>query len=562
MNSKKNDSTLLLQLVSSDLLHYRPAIATVLINHGASVNVPNKYLETPLYLACQEGFRKDLLKVFLEAPGVDPTAKDVLGVRPFDQCDKDGVARQVIIESAHSEYYLATTRKTKIKQPGPSMDDWRNSPYWSMGALLSMLKHAGTCNAKKQRLPALLSHISVDKVMQHIIQHRGANTRVLIEVCEALRHELDQDKVANSVKYIRSLFSGGFTHHYTTNTDIGTGSFGYITPCVCIIKGQNVTFDCVMKHTIIYNGLATTDKAQSEKYAVQEATVMTTLYHPNVLPLYHWRRVRSGDVEAMQLFVPHMSMNGVEFALVLGKNYNIREVVIFLFKCARAMDYLHRKNVVHRDIKLDNFMLNLYKADSEDSELDTLFALYKDVSDNNNDDEEPGVSIQNASDAAASPSARPEPAKYEDVEQGRYVVGEVVAIDFGYSRKMPVQSTRRMSTLTKQVGSVVYMAPEMCSNDRGSNDRGRYTFKTDVYSFGVMMFLLFSLDLPYDDKQWYLWEDTYTKNFTECVKERCKNDKIAVKLVEIVTNCTKRRDQDRFSSEQLLSALENVLELL
>jgi len=65
--------------------------------------------------------------------------------------------------------------------------------------------------------------------------------------------------------------------------------------------------------------------------------------------------------------------------------------------------------------------------------------------------------------------------------------------DFGLSR---IKDLARKEQLTKCVGTPAYIAPEVF-------DREDYSFKADVYSFGIIIWELFTLQSPYEDCNQY-----------------------------------------------------------
>jgi len=69
------------------------------------------------------------------------------------------------------------------------------------------------------------------------------------------------------------------------------------------------------------------------------------------------------------------------------------------------------------------------------------------------------------------------PVLHRDLKPSNVLIskdGRVKVADFGLSRLIS------FDTMTKQVGTLTYMAPEVCAT-------GKYNEKADVYSFGVMM---------------------------------------------------------------------------
>jgi NIMA (never in mitosis gene a)-related kinase len=73
-----------------------------------------------------------------------------------------------------------------------------------------------------------------------------------------------------------------------------------------------------------------------------------------------------------------------------------------------------------------------------------------------------------------------------------YLKSNVVKLaDFGIARVLPTNRKELSSTNGSSGGSVGYASPEVCQSDF-------YAFPTDVWSLGVVMYQLMSLELPFE----------------------------------------------------------------
>lgn len=66
---------------------------------------------------------------------------------------------------------------------------------------------------------------------------------------------------------------------------------------------------------------------------------------------------------------------------------------------------------------------------------------------------------------------------------------EAKIIDFGLVHVSEMLNGESFVSLTKGIGTFAYMSPEMLNEDD-------YDYKTDVYSFGVYLYVLFTGSLP------------------------------------------------------------------
>ncbi|OHV02780.1 hypothetical protein BKN37_15665 [Mycobacterium talmoniae] len=87
---------------------------------------------------------------------------------------------------------------------------------------------------------------------------------------------------------------------------------------------------------------------------VREADVASGLEHPNIVPIY-----RRGQTEDGQLWIAMQFVDGTDAdeALRSGKMTPERAIHI-VGEVAKALDYAHRRNVIHRDVKPANFLLS------------------------------------------------------------------------------------------------------------------------------------------------------------------------------------------------------------
>ena len=67
-----------------------------------------------------------------------------------------------------------------------------------------------------------------------------------------------------------------------------------------------------------------------------------------------------------------------------------------------------------------------------------------------------------------------------------------VIADFGFSRIMPPDGSPEQQFLTKEIGSIGWMAPEMMNNKTQY-----YTFAVDVYSFGILLWEMATRKQPF-----------------------------------------------------------------
>ena len=133
---------------------------------------------------------------------------------------------------------------------------------------------------------------------------------------------------------------------------IGKGSFGevYLTR----IKGDNKLYA-----TKIYNREKIEKSPEMKKYVKSEVTILKKLNHPNIVKIKEAKKTKKHFYIVTEYF------NGDDLRKTLekykkkyGKPFS-EEIVQYLMKqIISAFYYIHNKDIMHRDIKLENILLN------------------------------------------------------------------------------------------------------------------------------------------------------------------------------------------------------------
>src|SRR5207237_6678950 len=84
-----------------------------------------------------------------------------------------------------------------------------------------------------------------------------------------------------------------------------------------------------------------------------EIRVTANLQHPNLLPLFD-----SGEVNGLLFYVmPFVEGETLRQRLEREKQLPVAEAVRISAAVASALDYAHRRGVIHRDLKSENILL-------------------------------------------------------------------------------------------------------------------------------------------------------------------------------------------------------------
>ena len=141
---------------------------------------------------------------------------------------------------------------------------------------------------------------------------------------------------------------------------IGKGSFGEVY--LALKKGTN------QKYAIKKINKQKIQSANKINSMMTEITVLSMLNHPNIVKFFSWSESQNNYYLATEY------VNGGDLAMCLKKykeKYNTpfpENIVKYLMKqILDALNYMHKNKIVHRDLKLDNIMVNFDNPKDKDN---------------------------------------------------------------------------------------------------------------------------------------------------------------------------------------------------
>ena len=151
---------------------------------------------------------------------------------------------------------------------------------------------------------------------------------------------------------------------------IGIGSFGEVH--LTRIKGDNKLYA-----TKIYNRESIENSIDMKKYLKSEVTILRKLNHPNIIKLKEVKKTKKHFYIVMEY------CNGGDLSKTLEKYQNkyrkpfSEEIVQYLMRqIMSAFNYIHANGIMHRDIKLENILLN-YETEEDKINLNIMKAKPK-----------------------------------------------------------------------------------------------------------------------------------------------------------------------------------------
>lgn len=133
---------------------------------------------------------------------------------------------------------------------------------------------------------------------------------------------------------------------YMIGKILGKGAFGKVNLCIHKLSSKFVALKSLKKNALKAVELNTKVK--------NEISILKELKHPNVIKLYETFETDTRTILVMELCV------GGDLLSYLKKRKKIKESVakVTIFQILSGLNYLHEKGIAHRDIKLDNILLN------------------------------------------------------------------------------------------------------------------------------------------------------------------------------------------------------------
>jgi iron-sulfur cluster repair protein YtfE (RIC family) len=145
-------------------------------------------------------------------------------------------------------------------------------------------------------------------------------------------------------------------------------------------------------------------------------------------------------------------------------------------------------------------------------------------------------------------------AVHRDLKSLNILVGDNLRLkisDFGLTRfKVSSNKTSMVKTLTKKVGTPVWMAPEVMS------ENPLYTKKSDIFSMGVIFWEIFSRQIPWSD---FNFEELGNKEFSKKLNNGERQDipkDCPESFALLIGKCWKTRRKDRPSIDEVITEID------
>lgn len=209
-----------------------------------------------------------------------------------------------------------------------------------------------------------------------------------------------------------------------------------------------------------------------------------------------------------------------DYLMTWGEFDTIDNKIDILIQIIKGLEYIHSKNIIHRDIKPDNiFLISNKEEKQEKQEKYTVkigdFGLCKKYS------------------------------RFENKKENNILEENMDKLIINYEtndlKQMEIYANLNIKSTNSNVGTGIYRAPEI--------ETKKYDSKIDIYALGIIMFELFLNPKTHSEKIFLISKLKKTKNIN--LLDNINNYKLKKLIFDILTTETEQRPCLKYIFEQL-----------
>lgn len=297
------------------------------------------------------------------------------------------------------------------------------------------------------------------------------------------------------------LFSIG---PYQILKTIAKGGMGEVFLAYDTVSGRKIALKRIRDDLLLH--------PQINQRFLREARLTSQLIHPTIIPIYSihestnltYYTMPYLEGETLRQIFRKARERERQPELPKDPHTSIPALIRIFLQVCQAVAYAHSHGVLHRDLKPENFIVGKY---GEVLILD--WGLAKMVNEESDD---------------------------EDIKDAEISVQPHV------------------TKIGKVVGTIAYMAPERALGKPA-------TIQTDIYSLGVVLYQILTLELPFHRKNIDHFKKIWMKEVVEAPELVAPYRDVPEILSEVVKKCLAKESEERYNSvAELIQSLENYLE--
>jgi len=307
---------------------------------------------------------------------------------------------------------------------------------------------------------------------------------------------------------------------YTLIRLLGSGGMGAVYLAADSTIGQQVAIKIVRTDAADYPDIASAIRA-AERFK-QEARAVASLDHLHILPLYRYGEEQTDNGQRAYMVMqyrpegslwdwirqrasqPLSGLPGISPSrspgydpLVVAHTWplDVEEVAEYLRQAASALQYAHDKGIIHRDIKLANFLLRIEEGQKAGRPQGSPL---HDIGENAPGAGRPQGSPLHDMGENTPGAGRPQGSPLRDMGENLFTV-HLLLSDFGLAKFFS------SSSATSHIfGTPIYMAPEQFDGEAGPG--------SDQYALAVMIYYLLTGHPPFEgDPMRLMHQHLYTE---------------------------------------------------
>lgn len=194
----------------------------------------------------------------------------------------------------------------------------------------------------------LITQKQLDECEKLMMKSRVIGLQTTIEEVLVKQGILSEDRIEELRKIARIAGGGTFFGCYRLGRLIGEGGMGKVYEAVHEFMGRTVAIK-------IINTAFSSDKTNINRF-LQEIRALAKLDHPNIVTIFDAGRVNRTYFFTMEILSGPSLKSYVDSRK--KKQLDEKESLRIIRAIAQSLEYAHAKNIVHRDVKPENIILD------------------------------------------------------------------------------------------------------------------------------------------------------------------------------------------------------------